>query len=70
MNKKTVVGWCNIKMVFFNFVQRKSRIYIHKVKCLFFSPIWPLLDWVLLFGAAGAVLKIGSSLKPIHHKEI
>jgi len=30
----------------------------------------PLLNWVTLFEKAGAVVKIGSSLKPYHHKQV
>jgi len=36
---------------------------------LFLSWFWPLLNRALFLEAAGAVLKIGSSLKPNHHWE-
>jgi len=34
---------------------------------IFLSWFWPLLSWASFLEAAGAVLKIGSSLKPNHH---
>ncbi len=37
---------------------------------LFLSQLWPLLKWASLFEAAGAVAKIGSSLKLNHHNQI
>jgi hypothetical protein len=37
------------------------------VRWLFLSRLWPLLNRALFFEAAGAVSKIGSSLKSNHH---
>jgi len=51
-------------------VQSVSRIKISNARWLFSSQIWQLLNLVLLFEAAGAVVKIGLGLKPNHHKEI
>ncbi len=50
------------------FLQSLSRIKISKAKWLVSSRFWLLLNWALFFEAAGAVMKIGLSLKPNHHK--
>ncbi len=39
-------------------------------KMIFLSRLWPLLKWALVFEAAGAVSKIGLSLKSNHHWQI
>ncbi len=46
------------------------RIYIIESRWLFLGQFWPHLKQVLFLEAAGAVLKIGSILKPNHQKEI
>ena len=44
-----------------------SRFYINEPRWLFLSQFWPLLNQASFYKAAGAVLKIGLSLKPNHH---
>ena len=39
---------------------------IKEAKCLLFSHYWPFLKWVGYSEAAGAIVKIGSSLKSNH----
>ena len=39
----------------------------HQARRLFSSHFWPLFEARIIFDAAGAVAKIGLSLKPIHH---
>jgi len=52
------------------FLQSVSQIKINKASCLFFSRFWPLLNQVSFLQATGVVLKIGSSLKQNHYREI
>ena len=40
------------------------------MRWLFLGWFWPFLNWTVLLEAAGAVLKIGMSLKPNHYWEI
>ena len=53
------------------YLQNLSQILINKASCLFLCQGWrPLLNWASFLEAAGAVLKIGLSLKLNHHLEI
>ncbi len=52
------------------YLQSGSQIYINEARWLFWGWFWPLLNWTLFLEAAGAGLKIGSSLKLNHHQEI
>jgi len=42
----------------------------NEARWLFLGQFWPLLNQALFLEGAVAVLKIGSSLKPNHHREI
>ena len=50
------------------------RVYkgfrLNNARWSFLSHFWPLLKRVVFLEAAGAVAKIDSSLKPIHHNQI
>ncbi len=59
----------NSKKTYFLQIQIVSR-KINDASSLFLSQFWPFLNRALFFEAAGAVLKIGLSLKPNHHQEI
>jgi len=54
----------------FLFIQSLSHIWINKARSLFLGPFGPLLNQTVFLEAAGAVLKIGSSLKLNHHRKI
>jgi len=51
-------------------LQSVSQIQINEASYLFLGQFWPLLNRASFLEAAGAVLKIGSSLKPNHHWDI
>ena len=46
------------------------RIYTFQPRWLFSSHFWRLSKWMPFFEAAGAVVKIASSLKPNHHNQV
>ena len=47
-----------------------TRIKTNEARWLFSSHFWPLLKQASFLEATGAVVKIGLSLKPDHHKQI
>jgi len=51
-------------LTIFQKVQRELQIKIYNARWLFWSQFWPPLKRASFYDAAGAVSKIGSSLKP------